>query len=361
MERQTLAAVLEAPGRIVAREIPMPRVGPDEVLIAVHACGVCGSDLRYFAGGNPWAIHTLGTSKPNPPNMVLGHEIAGTIREVGEGVDPGRVGERVVALAFRTCGRCPDCLRGNSHLCANTEHLGHGAGWESLEFNPGGMSQYMTLWADKAIALPEGISFEEATMLDGLGVAVHAVDRTALRRGDGVLILGSGPIGLCIAQVAKARGAQPVICSDVYPKALELARELGADHVVDGRTEEAATVAREVTGGRGVDAVFESTGSAAVQMAAVSALAPGGTCVFMAGVAEGVALSTRLLAGERSVTTAANFADGDIEEAIRLVASGEVRVQPMITHRFALRDVADAFALLAEKRASDAFKAIIVP
>jgi len=355
-----LAAVLEGPRRLVVRAVPRPRCGAGEVLVRMAVCGVCGSDLRYFEGENPWAIHTLGVDRPNLPGMILGHEVAGTIVAVGEGVSPDRVGQRVVAEAFRTCGSCPDCLRGRANLCASTEHLGHGAGWEGAEFNPGGMSECFTIWEDKALSLPDSITFEEAAFLDGLGVAVHAVRRAQVREGDAVLIWGAGPIGLCLAQVARAWGARLVACVDVYPVAMRLAEELGADVVADARSTDALTGLMDRTAGRGADAVFDTTGDLAAQQSALAALAPGGTCLLMAGPAPGLQVGLRALAGERTLTTAANFADGDLAEALRLVESGQVRVRPMITHRVPLARAPEAFELMRQKERHATMKVLIV-
>ena len=167
------AAVLVEPRCLRVQEIPEPVVGPGEALVQIAACGVCGSDLRYFEGENPWAKHTLGYEKPNPPNMVLGHEVAGTVD-----------GRRVALLSFRGCGMCEQCRRGRVQLCAHTAHLGHGAGWEGLDFNPGGMAERCAIWAEHAIPIPDHISFAEATFLDGLGVAVHAARRASIFPGD---------------------------------------------------------------------------------------------------------------------------------------------------------------------------------
>jgi L-iditol 2-dehydrogenase len=354
-----LAAVLEAPGRIVAREVPLPVCEPDQVLVQVEACGVCGSDLRYFEGENPWAIHTLGYDRPSPPNMILGHEVAGRIVEVGGDVDPARLGERVVAEASRVCGTCADCRRDRTNLCANTEHIGHGAGWEDAEFNPGGMAEYMALWADTAVALPREISLDEAVFLDGLGVAIHAARRGAIARDDTVLVLGTGPVGICLAQVAKARGAQLVICADVYQVALDRAAELGADTVLRADEEDVALAALELTSARGVDVAFDSTGDLAAQRSILAALAPGGTAVLLAGAAEGLQIGQRDLAGERRLTTAANFLPGDLDESIELMQDGRVKVASMVTHRFPLSRVAEAFAVMAEKERHGAMKILV--
>lgn len=355
--QQMLAAVLEEPGQLRVRRVPVPTAAPGEVICRVRACGICGSDLRYLAGENPWAKHTLGYEKPNPPDMILGHEVAGVVRLDG---DPIRAG----FLAFRTCGRCAECERGDSQLCANTEHLGHGAGWEDREYNPGGMAELMPIWRENVYALPENISFDQATFLDGLGVAIHAVRRAGIGTGDGVAVLGAGPIGLLIAQAARVWGARSVVATDVYDAALACALELGVDASVDGRNTAAVDVAGELSeaaGGDRLNVIFDSTGDLQMQQAALGALAPGGMLMLMAGAAQGLRIDPASLAGERTVTTSSNNLPEDFARGLELLASGQIEVEPMITHRFPLTDAVQAFEVAANKHETGAIKVIINP
>ncbi|MEA3399927.1 MAG: alcohol dehydrogenase catalytic domain-containing protein [Armatimonadota bacterium] len=352
-----LAAVLRGPEDLVVERIPAPQPGPDEVLCEVHACGICGSDLRYLAGENPWAKHTLGVEKPNPPDMVLGHEVSGVVEMSGRRVRAG-------LLAFRPCGDCPQCRRGASQLCRYTAHLGHGAGWANRRFNPGGMAELMPVWRENVYELPDRITFDQATFLDGLGVAIHAVSRAGVRAGDRVAVLGAGPIGLLIMQAALAEGASGAAASDIYDAALSCAGELGAEVAFDGRELEPDRLAAEVlqwTSGRGVDAAFDSTGERELQRAGLSMLAPGGTLVLMAGAAEGLTLDPAAMAGERVVTTSSNNLREDFERGLKLLTTGEVMVEPMITHRFALADALRAFEVAADKHRTGAVKVIIHP
>ncbi len=352
-----LAVVLKGPHNLSVERIPIPELGPGEVMCEVAACGICGSDLRYLAGENPWAKHTLGYEKPNPPDMVLGHEVAGVVEVNGRRVRAG-------LLAFRTCGECPDCRRGAGQLCRRTAHLGHGAGWEGRGFNPGGMAEFMPIWRDNVFQLPDHVTYDQATFLDGLGVAVHAMARSGLRAGDRVAILGAGPIGLLIMQVALVAGASSAFVVDVYDAALDCARELGAEVVLDGRELAPAGVRDEIlerSGGRGVEAVFDSTGERAVQQAALGMLAPGGTLMLMAGAAAGLTLEPEQMAGERVVTTSSNNLPAEFARGLELLASGKVVVEPMITHTFDLVDAVRAFQVAADKHTTGAIKVIIHP
>jgi threonine dehydrogenase-like Zn-dependent dehydrogenase len=348
------AAVLRGPGDLVVEQVPLPRPGPGQQLVQVGACGICGSDLRYLAGENPWAKHTLGYEKPNPPHMVLGHEVGGWADLDGERCAVG-------CLAFRGCGRCADCHRGDEQLCRFTAHLGHGAGWEGQ--NPGGMAEWLPLWTEHLYRLPTAITVEQATFLDGLGVAVHAVRRAAIVPGGATVVLGGGPIGLMIAQVARALGAGHAIVADVYDTPLRCALELGLEPGFDlsqGGPEAFAAEVRDRTGGD-VRAVFDTTGDLAAQQLGLSLLGAGGTLMLLAGVATGLEVTTASLAGERTITTSSNNHYADFGFGLRLMAAGRVLVEPMITHRFALDDAPEAFAVAADKVHTGALKVILRP
>lgn len=347
------AVVLRRPRELTVEDIPVPEPAPGQVLIDVTACGICGSDLRYFEGENPWAKHTLGCEKPNPPNMVLGHEIAGMHQ-----------GRPVSCIAFRGCGTCLDCRRGRESLCAHTAHLGHGAGWSQASNNPGGMAERCPVWEEFVIPLPEGVSAAEGTFLDGLGVAVHAVRRAAIWPGGSVLVWGAGPIGACIMQVARAFGAGPIWVADVYHTAVDCAASLGADEAVLASTErpkDLADWALQQTAGRGVDVLFETTGDPAVQAAALGSVARGGTLMLMAGAAPGLYLQEGALAGERILTTSSNHQYEDFQIAVDLLGRGAVRVGPMITHRFPLENAARAFEVARHKEEHGAMKVVLEP
>lgn len=359
--RGLLAAVLVEAGRIEVREIPDPEPGPDEVIVKVKACGICGSDLRYFYGENPWAIHTLGYDKPNPPNMVLGHEVAGEIVEVGAQVSRERIGEKVVLLAYRACGSCYFCLRGKENLCPNTRHIGHSAGWKAGEFDPGGMAEFIPIWADKAYPLPETISFEGATLLDGAGVALRAVSKAGVFPGATVFVIGCGPIGTFIGLISRAYGARWVGASDVYQKALDIAGRLGLDMTLSADSQGIRAAVMDATGGNGADFVFETADTRETQALALDLLAPGSTALFLAGIKGELTLPTKSLAGERSITTSANFRYQDFQAIIDLIATRRVPVGGMVTHSFPLNRVAEAFAVMEEKEKHGALKIVLKP
>ncbi len=348
------AVVLHGPGRLQVESVPVPTPAPGQELVRVAACGICGSDLRYLAGENPWAKHTLGYDKPNPPGMILGHEVAGYAEVGGETVP-------VVCLAFRGCGSCPDCWRGDEQLCAHTAHLGHGAGWEGQ--NPGGMAEWVPVWKTNLYPLPPEVTLDQATFVDGLGVAVHAVRRARFCPGGTVVVLGGGPIGLMLAQTARALGAGRASVVDVYETPLLCARELGLGPTYNlSQVSESELLTDLMERLRSdVRAVFDTTGDPSAQALGLRLLGAGGTLMLLAGVAEGLRLTSRDLAGERTVTTCSNNHYADFGAALRLLASGQVVVEPMITHRFPLERAVEAFEVARDKVQTGAVKVILHP
>lgn len=355
------AAVLEAPNKIIVRDIPMRTCAADEVLVKVSACGICGSDLKYYKGENPWALHTLGHHVDNPPNMVLGHEFAGTVTTVGHERLAHLLGKRVFAEPFNTCGMCDYCRTGRYNLCKATRHIGHGAGWGEMDYFPGGMADYCPVWATHAFVLPDAISDEEATFLDPLAVAVHAVSISRLQPGCSVLVLGSGPVGLLIAQVAKAFGALHVSCTDLFDKALSVAKEVGIDNPIDVRSVNLTPLLLANTQNVGIDIIFDTVGSAETQEQALRLLAGGGTLVNMVSHTDQLTYSLMDISGEKHITGSSNNLYSDVLTAIKLLATGRVQVGPIITHRVPLAEVSKGFDLLLDRSQSNALKVIVLP
>lgn len=343
------AVVLHGPGQLSVETVSVSALLPGQQLVRVGACGICGSDLRYFAGENPWAKHTLGYEKPNPPEMILGHEIGGWVD-----------GQAVGCLSFKACGECLECRRGQIQLCAHTAHLGHGAGWEGQ--NPGGMADYCPIWTEHLYALPDGLGVDEATFLDGLAVAVHAARLADIFPGSALLLLGGGPIGLMVAQAARALGAGKAIIVDMYDTPLQCARELGLGPCVNLSESGAEGLSAELDAlPGGVHAVFDTTGDLEAQRLGLRSLARGGTMMLMAGAAEGFQIGPADLAGERRLMTCSNHRYEDFGIALSMMAEGRVVVGPMVTHRFSLEDAPKAFAIAADKVNTGALKVILKP
>lgn len=354
------AVVLRDVGRLEVAEVPLPPLAPDQAMVKVAACGICGSDLRYLHGENPWSQHTLGVVKPNPPNMILGHELSGVVSAVGDPAHQRWVGQRVAVLSFKGCGECFWCRVGEPNLCPDTQHLGHGAGWKGLEYNPGGMAEYCPIWVDKIYPLPAQVSFHEATLLDGLGVAVHAVNTGMKRPGEAMAVYGCGVIGLLIAQVALAKGAREVLAIDISPTMLSLAADAGA-LPCDARGEDVVRSALGLTGGVGVGAVFNTVGSEESIHASLRMLRRGGRLVQLAAHEGDLRLPMQLMAGERQIIVSANNLYEEYEEGLALLAAGKVNVKVMVTHTFPLSQAVEAFAVAQDKSGHGAMKVVLEP
>ncbi len=337
----------------------MPRLTSDlDVLIKVEACGICGSDLRYWEGDNPWALHTLGRHVPNPPNIILGHEYAGVVVQVNSRKYEHLVGTRVGVQAYRTCGECESCRAGVQNLCRNTIHMGHAQGWGQMDYYPGAYAEYCLGWADLLYPLPEHVSFEDAAMADVLCVAVHAAGRSATLDGD-ILCIGGGPIGLSIAQVARTRGARRVFVSEPSPLIQEILRRFDYITVIDPN---AATLAEGLarSGVRSVCSVFDTIGSGEIIAEAVVLLAQRGTYVNLAVHDAPVALNAAALGSERVLTSSSNATYDDVRQAYDLICTGKVNVNPMITHRLPL-DSAPQDLTCCLRSPKEALKVVLCP
>ena len=249
------AAVLKAPRQLVIEDIPDLHGQPDEVVVEVEHCGICGSDIRYYVGENPWALHTLGHHAPNPPNIILGHEFAGRVVETGGAEGERLVGKRVVVIPYEICGACDDCRRGQHNLCPNMIHMGHGAGWGERPYYPGGMAERCPIWARRCLPLPGELDPLHASMLDPMGVATHATNLGHLERLPAVAVIGCGPIGLLIAQIARAWGVADALLFDVSAAVRDVARAVGFEKVYDPHAENPVEVVLRETNSAGANTV----------------------------------------------------------------------------------------------------------
>ena len=189
------ALVLKTVETLEIMDVPLPQLQPGMVLVKVAMCGICGSDVRYFRGENPWAKQTLQQVVPNPPNIILGHELTGTVVDAYHESDRCLIGKRVGVNSFTTCGRCHFCRTGRENFCLQTKHLGHGQGWGTMEFYPGGMAEFCPAFADQVVELSDRVTDEQATFLDPIIAAMHAVDVAGPQILDGAAVQAPGPSG----------------------------------------------------------------------------------------------------------------------------------------------------------------------
>ncbi len=346
------SVVLKGPGDLRVQTIDIPRIPTASVEVELRACGICGSDVRYFQGENPWALHTLGRNVPSPPNMVLGHEVSGVTAD-GEH-------RRVAILAYRACGSCASCRSGRENLCVNMEHFGHSAGWKDMEYFPGGMAEKFNIWKGFAYEIPDSVSFEEATFLDGLAVAIHAMRQGGIRAGARAGVIGLGPIGMLAAQVARSKGARLVSGCDTTALPPALGRKVGLSGMVHGGVDSLRESLR-AAGETGFDVLVDTVGTEETISRGLELLDNSGSLVLVAVHEKPVPIRPTLLSAERRITTSANNTYIEFQEAINLLGSGDIRVRELITHRFPIEKAPEAFDVMLHKDERDAYKVIITP
>jgi len=345
------AVVLRSPRVLEYLDVPAPKLKQaEDVLIRVEACGICGSDLRYFEGENPWALHTLGHRVDNPPNIIMGHEYAGTVVQVNSSVYEHLLGARVGVQPYRVCGQCAYCRSGRHNLCKATIHIGHAQGWGEMEFYPGAYAEYCLAWGDLVYPIPNGISFPEAAMADIVGVAVHAAGRTKIPKDAAVLCIGGGPVGLSIAQVATARGARKVFVAETSPAAQRILAQFDLT-VIDPAAH---------LGLLEVDVIYDSVGTAETFTEAIPLLGVSGVYVNLAVHSVALSFNATLLGSEKTITTSSNAYYDDVREAYDLIFSGQVHAGPMISHCLPLTEYRQAFDLLLSSP-KQAYKVVFTP
>jgi L-idonate 5-dehydrogenase len=324
------AVVIHAPGDLRVDEVAEPGCGPSDVVVGVEYGGVCGSDLHY------WRHGSAGTSVLRHP-MVLGHEVAGVVLRVGDGVRDVAVGQRAAIHPASTCGSCRHCPD-RPNLCSRVRYLG------SAAFDPhtdGAFAERLRVPAGQVRVLPDAVSTRAGAVAEPLGVAVHAVHRAGAVRGRSVLVNGCGPIGALVVAAARHAGAASITASDLSAGTLEVARRMGADEVVD--------LAQGGALPGDVDVAFEASGAPAALGAVLAAVARGGTVVQVGNLpagpisAELAALVTR----EIDYRGSFRFVD-EISTAVELLAAG-LDVEPLLTHTFPLDELGRAFATAADR------------
>lgn len=355
------AVVLRSPKKLELVDIPQfPMTEANHVLVKVEACGICGSDLRYWQGQNPWALHTLGRHVNNPPNLVMGHEFAGEVAGVNSKEYENLIGESVVVQSYRSCGICSFCTSGRQNLCRDMIHIGHAQGWGEMGFYPGAYSEYCIGWADMLHKIDGPIGYDEASMADILCVAVHAIGRAQQVEGKDIFCIGGGPAGLSSAQVAMAKGARSVVISDPSPVARRVISHYDGITVVDPADSNAPEIVLNSGKSGKFSVVIDSVGDSDTFSTAMDLLADSGTYINLAVHDTEVTLNLMKIGTERNLTTSSNAFYRDIDEAVELLNSGKINVKPWITHHFRLEEFEEAFALLLSEP-KQAYKVVFEP
>jgi len=317
--------------------INMPEVRLGEILVKIRAATTCGTDVKIFQRGYVGGVIQYPT--------VFGHEWAGDVFKVGEGVSWLKEGMRVRAGNSSPCLRCKMCQKGNYNLCEDMMWL-----W-------GAYAEYIKVPARIAMLntqeIPPNITYEEAAVTEPLACVLHGIEKTNIKLGDTVAIIGAGPIGLLHLQTAKKMGAEKVVISDLVDERLEVAQELGADETVDAKHEDPVKEIKGFTNGYGADVVIEAIGLPATWEQALKMVRKGGTVLEFGGCPPGteITVSTELLHyGEVTLLGTFHTTPAHFKKALNLIASGTVKVKPLITRHMKLDDVKDALEILATSK-----------
>jgi L-iditol 2-dehydrogenase len=319
-------AIMIKPGEIEYREIPLPQLQPNEVLIQVRRIGICGSDIHVFHGQHPY------TSYP----VVQGHEVSGIISQVGKLVKFLSEADLVVFMPQVTCGECYPCRHGMYHICDSLKVMG---------FQTNGAAQeYFPIRADMVMKLPETIALDHAALIEPISVAVHALSRFGDVAGLNVLVLGAGTIGNLVGQVAAASGAKKVLITDISEYKRNKARQCGLNNVVNPEQEELGKAILKAFGPDKADLILECVGVQATITEAIANARKGSTIVVVGVFGDKPLVDLGLVQDrELSVIGTLMYQRKDYERAIQLVAQGTLHLDQIVTHRFAFKDYLKAY------------------
>ena len=329
-------------------EVPSPVCGPDEVLIQVKACGICGSDIHGYDGS---------TGRRIPP-LVMGHEAAGVITAVGAEVTNLRPGQRVTFDSTVFCGACVHCRRGDVNLCDHRQVLGVSCGDYRRH---GAFAEFVNVPARIVHVLPDALGFNEAAMIEAVSVGVHAVRLTPCAPGDTAVVVGTGMIGLLTLQAARIAGFAQVVAVDTEDDRLAVAAELGATHRFNAKTGgDLAKFVQGLTKGQGADAAFECVGLNATVLAAIQAVRKGGTVTLVGNLSPKTELPLQAVVTRQLRLQGSCASAGEIPRCIELLATKQIKVDKIISAVAPLAQGADWFAKL-HAGAPGVMKVILAP
>jgi len=330
------ALVLSEYEHLELLEVAKPQPAADELLIRIRACGICGSDVHGFDGS---------TGRRLPP-IVMGHEAAGVVEEIGSAVTAFQPGDRVTFDSTVYCGRCFFCLRGEFNLCEDREVIGVST---PTFRRMGAFADYVTVPARIAYALPDAMPFEHAAMVEAVSVAVHAVSLTPIALEDSVVVVGAGMIGLLTLQAAKLAGAGTVIVVDIDDTRLELARSLGAMQTLNSRDPNTVAALLALTNGRGADAVLECVGTPPTVKLAIDMVRKGGTVTLVGNVSPTVEIGLQSVVTRQIRLQGSCASSGEYPACISSIARGAIKVDALISAVAPLEEGAQWFRRLHDR------------
>jgi len=321
--------------KIIEREIP--KINENEALVAIKAVGICGSDVHYYEQGK------IGRYIVQNP-LVLGHETSGEVVAIGEKVRKVKVGDRVAIEPGHTCGKCKYCKEGRYNLCPEVKFF-------ATPPIDGALCEYVVVPEDYLFRIPNEMSFEIATLAEPLSVGIHAAQRSNIKMGDTVLILGLGPVGLLSILAAKSYGASKIIAVDIETIRLEAAKKIGATYVLNGKDEAIRQKILDFTNGEGPDVTFETAGSKTTYEVAFEVTKRGGRIVTIGLLAEDkIPLNVNAIVdNEYTIYGVFRYAN-TYEKAIEVLSKNIEKAKELITHRFKLEESAQAFEFVRNNK-----------
>jgi L-iditol 2-dehydrogenase len=342
------AAVYRGMNDVRVETVPVPKIGPGELLVRVHTCGICGTDLKKIASGSH--------SAPR----IFGHETSGVVAAVGQGVSQFKPGDRVVVFHHIPCGQCYYCRHKTFAQCETYKKVGCTAGFEP---SGGGFAEYVRVmdWivSHGTVPIPDGVSFEQACFVEPVNTCMKGIETLQLVRGESVLVIGQGPIGIILSTLAKRSGAT-VVTSDLYPQRLTISKTYGLTNGIDASRADTVKIVREQTEGRGADAAIVAVGGNALIRTAMDAVRPGGRVLLFAQTVRGeatidpaaICVDEKRLLGSYSASVELQ------KDAVRFVMSREMDLEGLISHRFSLSNSVEALKLAARPQ-PDSMKIVI--
>ena len=333
MEKNMIQQVMTAPGQITFQEVPVPYLREDQILVRIQMIGICGSDIHVYHGEHPF------TSYP----VTQGHEVSGEIVALGASVSGFEVGQKVTIEPQVYCGKCHPCTHGKYNLCEELKVMGFQT--------TGTASTYFAVDASKVTPIPQDMSFEEGAMIEPLAVAVHAVRRYGDVAGQKVVVLGAGPIGNLVAQVAKGMGAETVMVTDVSDYRLDLAKKCGADVAVNTRENDFGAAMVEHLGPDKADVIYDCAGNNITMNQAIRCARKGSAIILVAVFAGMATVDLAVLNDhELDLNTTMMYRHEDYVTAIEMVNAGKIQLQPLMSKVFPFGQFKQAYEYIDSNR-----------